>query len=66
MVKRKAKKTNTQDRHKDGYMVRLPGQYGRFFKALAKTNKRPVTSQILIYLDESIERHGQSLPKDEK
>lgn len=59
-----AKKTDKppEDRHKSGFMVRLPEAYRPPLERLKKKNRRPITSEVQIALDEHLKRQGEKPP----
>jgi N12 class adenine-specific DNA methylase len=59
MAKKKAKEA---DRHREHKMVRLPLAYHNLVKELARKNKRAVTGEVLLSLDDYLRKNGIEPP----
>lgn len=53
-----AKKPTAKDRHKSGFMVRLPEKYRELMAKLRMKNRRTITTEVQIALDEHLKREG--------
>ena len=50
------------DRHKSGFMVRLPAAYKGAMATLKAKNRRTITMEVQIALDKHLQAEGVSLP----
>jgi hypothetical protein len=50
------------DRHLSGRMVRMPAEWHEALKALAAQNRRPLTWELLLAIEEHLRHHGIEPP----
>lgn len=58
------KKTGKKDGHRSKFMVRLPESHRPNLNALKKLNRRPITVEIQIALEEHYRKHGLPVPEE--
>ncbi len=65
MPPKKPKKTaakRTEDRHRSGFMLRLPESHRAALEELRKKNRRTFTEEVQIALERHYEREGVKFP----
>ena len=66
MAEKKAKPAKPQkqiDRHKSGYLIRLPESYRAALQELRQKTRRPMTVEAQIALDAHLKANGISPPQ---
>jgi hypothetical protein len=62
VVEMAKKKKPDPDRHRPRFTIRLPEAYRTAVRALSKANRRTITEEVMIALDERLEREGHERP----
>lgn len=59
-----AKKTPVKDKHKSGFLVRLPESYREALNELKRQTRRPITQEVQMALEAHFKAAGLKLAGD--